>query len=323
LALPRIVLTGARGYLGRALARRLAGERLALRLVSRPGFGLPETRALAGNIEYVTANLQEQENWWDLIGDADAVVHLSARTDLQAAEADPAGDEKLNVEPVRALIRAVARRRRTKPLVLFASTTSIVGIRHENPVHELTPDNPVSVYDRHKLLCEHLLLDATACGLIRACSLRLANVYGFGAASMNVNRGIFNAMIRRAARGKPILIFGDGQYLRDFIHVQDVVEAFCCALACERVQDGQHYVIASGKGMTLVDAFALVACEAGKITGRSVDLWHVPEPADLQSIERRNFIGDSTLFRTKTGWMAHIDLKTGIRRTLQEFLANR
>jgi nucleoside-diphosphate-sugar epimerase len=278
----------------------------------------PGTGALTGHIEHVAANLQEEESWWDLIADADAVVHLSARTDLRAAEVDPAVDESLNVEPVRGLIRAVARQRQTKLLVVFASTATIVGAQHENPVDELTPDNPVSVYDRHKLLCEHLFADATKCGLMRTCSLRLSNVYGFGSASMNVNRGILNKMIRRAANGEPITIFGDGQYVRDFIHLDDVAEAFCCALACEQVHDGRYYVIASGKGRTLADAFALVGREGSRITGRPVDLRHVPEPADLHVIERRKFVGNSNLFRTKTGWMAQIDLESGIRRTLQE-----
>jgi nucleoside-diphosphate-sugar epimerase len=318
--LRRIIITGARGYIGCALARRLAVDRHALRLVSRTKDCGPIVPGLPGRIEHVAANLQEEKSWAHLIEDADAVVHLSARTDLRAAEADPAADESLNVEPVRGLIRAAARQRRSELVVVFASTVTIVGARNENPVDELTPDSPVSVYDRHKLLCEHLFADATERGLMRSCSLRLSNVYGFGSASKNANRGILNVMIERAVKSEPITIIGDGQYVRDFIHLDDVVDAFRSALACEQVHDGRHYVIASGKGRTLADAFAVVSREASRITGRPVDLRHVPEPEDLHVIERRNFVGNSDLFRTKTGWLAQFDFESGVRRALKEVL---
>jgi UDP-glucose 4-epimerase len=319
LLLRRIVITGARGYIGCALARRLAGDGYALRLASRTKDGGPVVPEAPGRIEHVAANLREEESWEHLIEDADAVVHLSARTNLRAAEADPAADESLNVKPVRGLIRAAARKRRSELIVVFASTVTIVGPRHELPVDELTPDNPVSVYDRHKLLCERLFADATERGLMRSCSLRLSNVFG-GSVSKNLNRGILNQMIGRAVKGEPITIIGDGQYVRDFIHLDDVVDAFRSALVREQVHDGRHYVIASGEGRTLADAFAVISREGSRITGRSVDLQHVAEPEDLHIIERRNFVGNSNLFRTKTGWMAQFDFESGVRRSLSEVL---
>lgn len=298
-----VVITGARGYIGTALARRLRERGRELRLVSR-------TRQGEG-AQCVAADLRNVGDWLRLIDGADAVVHLSSRTDLRAAEADPAGDDALNVEPVRRLIEA-ARRAGTRPKVVYASAVTIVGPEHANPVDERTPDRPCSVYDRHKRACETLLREATAHGALSACSLRLANVYGPGN-SVNANRGILNVMMRRALDGEALTLYGEGAYVRDFVHVDDVVEAFAAALDAD-VCNGRHYVIASGEGHSLAEAYHMIAATAADTTGREVEIRHVPEPADLHPIERRNFVGNPALFSRLTGWKPQIGLAEGIRR---------
>jgi UDP-glucose 4-epimerase len=127
--------------------------------------------------------------------------------------------------------------------------------------------------------------------------------------------------MRRAVTGEGLAIYGKGEYVRDFTFVGDVVDAFCRAVASERVRDGSNYVIASGSGCTLVHAFELVVREAARFTGRTVEIRHVPEPPDLHPIERRNFVGDSSLFQELTGWRPQFDLATGIRDYLDRAVA--
>jgi UDP-glucose 4-epimerase len=316
-----VVITGARGYIGSALAKSLASQGCALRLVSRAAVPRNFDQASA-TIEHVQADLRDEQSWQTLLDGADAVVHLSARTDLRAAEANPKEELELNVEPVRALIRAARNFGRPLP-VIFASTVTIVGTAPPIPAGEQIQDQPCTVYDGHKLECEAMLRDATREGFLHACSLRLANVYGYGSgvASTNSNRGILNAIMRRAGRGENLTLYGKGEYVRDFIFIGDVVDAFSRALACDQVRGGDHYVIASGRGYTLARAFNLVAQEALRCTGRAVDIRHVPEPSDLHPIERRNFVGDSSLFQKLTGWRAAVDLPSGIHDYFQHSLA--
>lgn len=313
-----IVITGARGYIGRAVAAKLAGDGHALRLVSRSPEVPRYAAAWGANVEHCVAELGVLEDWSRLLDGADAVVHLSSRTDLRAAEADPAEDRIINVEPIRSLVRA-AERLKSAIHVIFASSTSIVGAQHANPVNEQTGDRPCSVYDRHKLECEIVLRDATRRGILRACSLRLPTVYGYGAgvASTNSNRGILNMMLKRASVGEPLTIFGDGSYIRDYIHVDDVVAAICLGIFEDMVCDGRHYVIGTGRGFTLTEAFGFVAQEAYRATGRVVEIHHVPEPADLHPIERSNFVGDSSLFQKLTGWRPTVQLQSGIHDYFQ------
>jgi nucleoside-diphosphate-sugar epimerase len=307
-----VVITGARGYIGSALTRRLASEGKALRLVSRSWSVARPDADHAGDIERVSADLRDEDAWDGLLDGADAIIHLSSHTDLLAAEANSEEDEHLNIDPVRSLVRA-AERSGGRPLVVFASAVTIVGMRHPNPVDENTPDNPYSVYDRHKLACETILRDAARQGILRACSLRLANVYGFGGDSVNANRGILNAMMKRACACQPLTLYGEGTYVRDFIHLDDVVEAFAAAISLERACEGEHYVIATGQGHSLAEAFRMVVKETLRLTGRRVEIRSVPEPSDLHPIERRNFVGDSRLFRSSSGWRPRVELAAGIR----------
>ena len=317
----RVVITGARGYVGSALAWRLAREGTPLRLVSRswsiarPDADPDVNKECRGDIERVSADLRDERAWGGLLDGADTIIHLSSRTDLRAAEANPEEDAHLNIDPVRALVRA-AERSGSWPLVVFASAVTIVGARHPNPVDENTPDDPCSVYDRHKLACEIVLRDAATRGILRACSLRLSNVYGFGGISINSNRGILNAMMKRASAGKPLTLYGDGAYVRDFIDLADVVEAFAAAIRLERRCDGEHYVIATGKGHSLAEAFGIVADEAFQLAGRRVEIRRVPQPPDLHPIERRNFLGNSHRFHALTGWRPRVELASGIRNYL-------
>jgi nucleoside-diphosphate-sugar epimerase len=312
LCMSTVVITGARGYVGSALARRLASEGHSLRLVSRAPSAVRVNPVGAAKIDTITADLRDERAWSSLIDGANAIVHLSSRTDLRAAEADQVADDDINVEPIRALARAVQCVRKP-PIVAFASTVTIAGINHHNPVDEETPDDPCSVYDRHKLTCEQILREATLRSEMHACSLRLSNIYGYGAVSINANRGILNAMMRRAANGEPLTLFGDGAYLRDFTHINDAVDAFCRAIAAPLVCDGGHYVIATGQGHRLAEAYTLVIKEAFAQTGRRIEIRHLLEPVDLLPIERRNFIGNARRFSGRTGWRPAFDLAAGIR----------
>jgi len=317
-----VVVTGAGGYIAAAVAERFRQDGRILRLVSRPGSFTAESDNFLAR-EAMFADLRSDEGWTSVLADATVVIHLSARTDLRAAELDPSTDEKLNVDPVRSLLRMVAQRRGPKILVVFASAATVVGVRHSNPVDETTPDDPISIYDRHKLLCEELLLAADRSGTIDTCILRLANVYGYGVQSKNAGRGVLNSMMRGALAGGPLTLYGDGRYIRDFVYIDDVVNAFARAEIFRETTRGRRFLIASGQGSALLETFSLVAREAAAVLGRPVEIEHVPEPLDMHPIERRNFIGNPALFRRTTGWSPQFSLEVGIRTTLRKLIAER
>lgn len=310
----RIAITGASGFIGSALVARLQAASCELELISRR----PSVSAASiPGIRRSVLNLATPESWREILSRNDFVIHLSAQSDLYRAEKDPAESEVANVVPVEALLTAARTLRGHPRKVVMASTATIVGLNESNPVDDLVPDRPITVYDCHKKRCEELLARGAESGFLQACSLRLANVFGFGVPSTNNNRGFLNAMIHRAVAGIPISLYGRGEFVRDFIHVDDVVDAFCRAVAAPIGHDGSHYLIASGVGHTLRQAMDVVCEEVKRVTGKTTNIAEIQPPAGLHSIERRNFVGDSTRFGRLTGWRCGIELRIGIRRFVQ------
>jgi UDP-glucose 4-epimerase len=160
-------------------------------------------------------------------------------------------------------------------------------------------------------------------GAVKGAALRLANVYGPGPASSSADRGILNQMVRKALKGETLRIYGKGDFLRDYVYVEDVARAF--ALAADHVDavNGKHFVISTGTGHTLAQAVRLVAERVAARTGRQALVEHVAPPASLSPIDTRNFVGDPSAFARATGWRPSVSLQEGIDRTIDFFLANK
>jgi len=316
----RIVITGASGFIGTALAKRLRKLDCEIRLVSRHGHNEPTFGDEVARFRSVCADLTRAGSWEEILSGADFLFHLSAQTNLYYAEEHPQQDELANVLPVRRLVDSAAHLEQSGLRVVLASTTTIVGNEHENPVDETFADNPISNYDRHKRAAEQLLAEAVAGDILRGCSLRLSNVYGYGIASKNSNRGILNSMIKRASRGKPLSVYGKGEHIRDFIHIDDVINAFCLAASSKQTDTGRYFIIASEQGCSLREAFEMISYEAESVLGCNVPVIMIPEPDGLHPIEKRNFVGNSALFRRATGWQARISLRDGIRCDFARFV---
>jgi nucleoside-diphosphate-sugar epimerase len=187
-------------------------------------------------------------------------------------------------------------------------------------VDETHHDQPVTVYDLHKWIAENYLKHYAREGVVRGTTLRLSNVYGPGPKSSSADRGVLNAMIRKALNGEPLTVYGKGDNLRDYVYVQDVVRAFLMAVGNIESVNGQHFVIGSGQGYTLAEVFNLVADGVSRKTGQRVPVIHI-EPPTLQSvIEARNFVADSSKFSRATCWQATYPLPVGIALTIESFL---
>ena len=188
------------------------------------------------------------------------------------------------------------------------------------PVAEGIYENPITVYDIHKLCCEKYLSYYAQNHYVRSCSLRLANVYGPGTATGSADRGILNMMISRAIQSESLSIFGDGKQVRDYTYITDVVRAFEAAAAYIDKTNGQYFNIGSGQGHNFIEAFSAVAeCVRLKI-GQNAEIEHVAAPADLASIETRNYVADTANFSATTGWSAQVDLRSGIQKTVEQLV---
>ena len=150
--------------------------------------------------------------------------------------------------------------------------------------------------------------------------MRLSNIYGPGPSSGSHDRGIMNVMIKRAINGQPITIYGDGKYIRDYIYIEDVSRAFISAyLKIDRI-NGNYYMIGSGNGITIADAFKFIAIRVEYKTGRKVIIEYLSQSISLLPIEERNYVSNIQKFNKHTGWKPIYSLVEGIDLTIESIL---
>jgi len=211
------------------------------------------------------------------------------------------------------------RKKQSCPIIIFSGTSTQCGMPEKLPVDENVPDKPITTYDFHKLQAENWLKFYSQQGWVKGVSLRLTNVYGPGPRSSSSDRGILNIMIKKALNGEDLTVYGKGEYIRDYIYIDDVVSSFL--FAPNRINDlkGKHFVLGSGKGTTIHDAIVLVSNLVAQETGEKVDVKCVEPPPGLHQIELRNFIANIDILKKMGVINEMYDISNGLKKSLANY----
>lgn len=305
-----ILVTGGGGFIASSIIGQLCSvDCRIVRLLRRAATAWPYPGK--ARVEDRVGDVRDPVLWQSLPDGIDVVFHLAAQTSTYEANRDPRSDFDSNVLPMLLMLQ-MYRERGVNPIVVCASTVTICGLPQKMPVGEDHPDVPVTVYDLHKQMAENYLKYYVRTGAVRGVALRLANVYGPGPRSSRPDRGILNQMVGRALRGETLTIYGRGEQLRDYVHVEDVARAFLAAAEHMDALNGGHYIIGRGEGYSIGQALQLVAERVAARTGQLAPVISVEPPADLSPIEARNFVADTRRFSGATGWQARYGLVRGI-----------
>ena len=314
-----ILVTGGTGFIGSSVIRSLSEVECNIICCGRKERDhdlMTGTRAI---IRDRRCDIRSPAIWDKILEGVDIVFHFAAQTSSQFANQNPCEDMEINLTPIACLIDT-CQKKEIRPDIIFPGTVTQVGFTTSYPVDERACDVPITVYDINKLAVEKYLHYYGSQMGGRAATLRLANVYGPGPKSGRPDRGILNMMVMRALGGEPLTVFGKGNFVRDYIFIDDVVSAFLIAGAGFPVTNGKYYVLGSGVGHTIREMAEAVRNLTGKISGKSVEIQHVPPPASLSQIELRHFVANTSRFRADTGWVPRVTLEEGIKRTIESFL---
>ncbi|MFD3515326.1 NAD-dependent epimerase/dehydratase family protein [Streptomyces sp. NPDC058657] len=318
---PLVVLLGATGFVGSAVLRELTATPVRIRAVSRRPAVVPA--GSENRVEVYPADLTAPGAVAEALDGADVVVHAllysSGATTWRVEDGDT-GAERLNVGVARDVVEALRARRAAgaPPVrVLFAGAASQVGAPDKDVLDGTETDRPKGEYDRQKLRAEELLLAADAEGVLRAASLRLPTVFGYGPASTARDKGVVSTMVRRALSGEPLTMWHDGTVRRDLLYVEDAARAFAAALDHVDELAGRHWLLGTGEGRPLGEVFRTVADLAAARTGEPpVPVVSVEPPAHAETGDFRSVTVDSSAFRSVTGWQPATDLDEALRRTV-------
>ena len=308
-----VVVTGASGYISSALVDALVNYSCKVIRISR--------RELKPQLNTLTlrADVRSANTWDWIVSRADIIYHLAGNTSVYQATKNPLESLQSTLLPIIHLIQAAQNLKRV-PRVVFASSATVYGLTKELPVPETTNPNPITVYDLHKFFAEQQLELANKQGFLDSITLRLANVYGPSSSPSSAeDRGILNKVISSALKGKDLMLYGGGNYLRDYVYITDVVSAFLLSNAISKIES-PFFNVASGTGTSVKNVFELVAKQVQCKINKNLSVYCVDWPDGTDSIDLRNFTAEINKFTNATGWKPIVNLRDGVELAIMEFL---
>jgi UDP-glucose 4-epimerase len=315
----RVLVTGGLGFIGSNLARQLvelgADVLLVDAMIEDYGGNFFNIAGFADRVRVNIGDVRNESIMDVLVRDREVIFNLAGQVSHIDSMRDPYTDLEINCRAQLSMLEA-CRKFNPGTKVVFAGTRQVYGKPDRLPVDEHHLVRPIDVNGVNKAAGEYYhLLYNNAFG-VRACSLRLTNVYGPRQLIKHNRQGFIGWFIRLAIEDKEIQVFGDGSQMRDFVFVDDAADAFLRAGACDPC-DGEVYNVGGLEPIAHKDLVAMLLDVAG--TGR---VTFVPWPADKKQIDIGSFYSDSSKFGAATGWKPAVTLREGLRRTIEFYRAN-
>jgi UDP-glucose 4-epimerase len=314
-----VLITGGLGFIGSNLARQLValGARVLIvdSLIPDYGGNLFNISGIEDRVRVNIVDIRQQSTMNDLVCGHDVIFNLAGQVSHIDSMQDPSTDLDINCRGQLCVLEA-CRRNNTSVKVVFAGTRQIYGRADTLPVTEDHLVRPTDVNGINKAAGEYYHLVYNNVFGIRACSLRLTNVYGPRQLIKHSRQGFAGWFIRLALENREIQIFGDGTQLRDFVYVDDAVDAFLRAGA-DDVSNGEVFNVGGREPITHGDLVELMIRLAGSGRFRCV-AW----PPDKKAIDIGDFYADSSKIRSTLGWQPVTPLAEGLRRTFEFYRAH-
>ena len=252
------MVTGGFGFIGSRTAKALITKGYEVGVLDNLSTG--ESASLPSEVEPHIGDIREYGIVERVVRKYDAVVHEAAIVSVQRSVEDPLTVSAVNIEGTLNLLRASAKAKVRK--FVFASSAAIYGGGEGLPKTEYMRPEPMSPYAVSKAASEYYCAAFAKVYGLQTVALRYFNVYGPGQKGGEYS-GVIPTFIRRASRGEPLVIYGDGEQSRDFVHVDDVASANVLALERD-VPAGAIFNIATGTPVTVNQLARLVVRTAGR-----------------------------------------------------------
>ena len=307
----RAMVTGAAGFIGSTLVDRLlAGGHTVVgidNLSSGKEVNLDAAREHA-DFEFVRADIVDHD-LITLLGDVEpeVVFHLAAQIDVRRSVTEPGFDASVNVVGTVRLAEA-ARRAGVRKVVHTSSGGSIYGVPASYPVSETVPTDPESPYAAGKVSGEIYLNTFRHLYGMECSHIAPANVYG-PRQDPHGEAGVVAIFAKALLAGRPTKVFGDGSNTRDYVFVDDVVDAF--VRACGAAGGGQRFNVGTGVETSDRELHTVVASAAGAPDDPAF------APARLGDVARSCL--DARKAAMVLGWKPRVQLADGVRRTVEYF----
>lgn len=299
----KILVFGSNGFIGSRFCQKLSSKNTIL----TPTFNNKKINNLnLGNYYYNDICYLIKKNNFDYI------LNFHAHTDINYSNINSKYDFFHNCSITHSIIEALIKNKSKSFFLNFGTVTQIGYTNIGKKINYNFKGKPLNIFDLHKQYNEDYISIYKKKYNLKTTTLRLSNVFGFGKTYSN-NRGVINRMIDRAILDKTITLYGNGNCIRDFIYIEDVINGIIFALKYNYNLDKDYYYLTTGLGNTFNEFAKIISSELSKKYNFRIKTVYKKWPTSSSSLDKRSFVGNPLLFKKVTGWKQKYSLKNAIR----------
>jgi len=303
--MPRYLVTGGAGFIGSHLSERLVRDGHEVVILDDLSSGYRENLAgFADAVSFHEGSIEDGALVALLAEGCAGIFHLAAVVSVQDSIHDPIRAERVNGLSIMHVLEAA---RHAGAAVVLSSSAAVYGDDPALPKTETMPTLPISPYGEQKLHGERLLSIYGQLHGLRGAALRYFNVYGPRQDPKSPYSGVISIFIDRCRKAQGVTIFGDGEQTRDFVFVEDVVEANLAAMKAASAEAGA-YNIATGSSVSLNQLVEAVQVA----TGSSIPVQY----GEARAGDIRHSAASVERAQSELGWQAAVRLDQGLTQTV-------
>jgi UDP-glucose 4-epimerase len=316
----KVLVTGGLGFIGSSLAIRLVGLGAEVTILDAmiPEYGgnLFNVEPAINDITINYSNITDASSMDYLVRKKDYIFHCAGQVDHVMSLTNPFPDIDYNIKGVAVLMQA-CKTYNPSVKVIKTGTRGQYGPSAKLPVSEEAPTNPRGIYEISNLAAEKIMKIYNDIHGVKTVLLRLTNIYGPRSQMRHSRFGVVNWFIRQALDNETLKVFGDGKILRDFLYIDDCVDAILATAVAENAV-GEILNVGVDRAVCFLDIIKLIVEVTG--SGR----WEFAEfSAERKAQEPGDFYSDITKIRTKVGWEPKTSLEDGLARTIDYYREHR
>ncbi|MEO8416838.1 MAG: NAD-dependent epimerase/dehydratase family protein [Ginsengibacter sp.] len=300
----KVLVTGGAGFIGSNLVKRLIEDGNSVTVLDNYLSGYHSNLHPFSDLRVIEGDIRDKAIVESAMQGIEVVFHLAASVGNKRSIDHPMIDAEINVLGTLQVLEA-ARRKGVRKIVA-SSSAGIFGELKTIPITEDHPIEPDTPYGCTKLCEEKLCLSYSKLYDIEAVCLRYFNVYGPNQ-RFDAYGNVIPIFVFRMLRNEPIIIFGDGEQTRDFVHVDDIVQANI--KAADAIGTSGAFNIASGSRVTINHLVEIISKNNESLI--KVE-HHAERPGDV-----RHSLADISLAHQKINYSPSVDLEIGIYEYIQ------
>ena len=299
-----VLISGASGFIGSAFIEKYHNE-----------FNKIFTIGRASNEEFENIPFDMCSSESLKLPEVDLFFHFAAQTSAGIALEDPIKDFQINALSTLKIFEQF-RVQKIFPSIVLASSVTQKGFTEKPPLQpSLLNDDPICFYSLSKLIAEKYLRLYSYHNFCRGVSLRIANAFGRSQNYGNQDRGVIDKALLKSLNGEGLEVWGSGKYIRDYIFVEDIIDAFWLAGKNISKINSRNFDVGTGNGITVLEAFETVRKVAQEQISKTLPKVIIRDDISIQmEMDKRSYIAEISEFSDLTGWKPKFNLESDLRQ---------